>query len=68
MIRTIEEVLEEMIGANYMMTQKQINEIRHIHAAEIACTSKRIMAAYDAGRKHDREKLDEILAGGQADD
>lgn len=35
-MRTIEDVLDEMIGANYMVTQAQIKEIREIHAAELA--------------------------------
>lgn len=60
-MRTIEEVLNEMIGANYMITDAQICEIAEIHSAEIASVSERIREAYFAGRKHDRPKLEALL-------
>lgn len=66
-MRTIEEVLNEMIGASWMVTQRQINEIMQIHAAEKDANVCRIREAYEAGRKHDREGLEEIIkaAGGE---
>lgn len=61
MKRTIEEVLDEMVGANYMITAAQICEIAEIHSAEIASVNDRIREAYFAGRKHDRPKLEALL-------
>lgn len=60
-MRTIEEVLNEMIGANYMITAAQICEIAEIYSAEIASVNDRIREAYFAGRKHDRPKLEALL-------
>lgn len=47
-MRTIEDVLDEMIGANYMITQSQIQEIREIHAAELQGGTISRRAAIDA--------------------
>ena len=62
-MRTIEKVLDEMIGANWMVTQAQIMEIRAIHSGEKVSVNTRIREAYEAGRKHDRAALERILAG-----
>ena len=62
-MRTIEEVLNEMIGANYTVTNAQICEIMEIHSAEVAAVNIRIRAAYEAGRKHDKAELEKILEG-----
>lgn len=69
MKRTIEEVLDEMIGANYMITAAQIEEIREIHKCEIneALITATGLAeeAYEAGRKHDRKGFEEAVDYGR---
>lgn len=68
-MRTIEDVLDEMIGVNYMVTQAQIQEIRDIHLAETAFRlgesagrcARYASEAYEAGRKHDKQELDRIM-------
>lgn len=62
-MRTIEEVLNEMIGANYAVTNAQICEVMEIYSAEVAAVNVRIRAAYEAGRRHDRAELAKILGG-----
>ena len=66
-MRTIEEVLNEMVGANYAVTNAQICEVMEIHSAEVAAVNIRIRAAYEAGRRHDRAALEKTLEG-EADD
>ena len=66
-MRTIEEVLNEMAGANYAVTNAQICEVMEIHSAEVAAVNIRIREAYEAGRRHDRAALEKILEG-EADD
>lgn len=69
MKRTIEEVLDEMVGANYMITAAQIEEIRDIHKCEIneALITATGLAeeAYEAGRKHDRKGFEEAVDYGR---
>ena len=69
MKRTIEEVLDEMVGANYMITAAQIEEIREIHKCEIneALITATGLAeeAYEAGRKHDRKGFEEAVDYGR---
>jgi archaellum biogenesis ATPase FlaH len=62
-MRTIEEVLNEMAGANYAVTNAQICEVMEIHSAEVAAVNIRIREAYEAGRRHDRAALEKILEG-----
>ena len=62
-MRTIEEVLNEMVGANYAVTNAQICEVMEIHSAEVAAVNIRIREAYEAGRKHDKAELAKILEG-----
>ena len=66
-MRTIEEVLNEMIGVNYAVTNAQICEVMEIHSAEVAAVNIRIRAAYEAGRRHDRAELEQILKGEEDD-
>ena len=66
-MRTIDDVLNEMIGANYAVTNAQICEVMEIHSAEVAAVNIRIREAYEAGRRHDRAALEKILEG-EADD
>lgn len=69
MKRTIGEVLDEMVGANYMITAAQIEEIREIHKCEIneALITATGLAeeAYEAGRKHDRKGFEEAVDYGR---
>lgn len=52
-MRRIEDVLDEMIGFNYMITQAQIQEIREIHRIELKEAKADCQSSYEAGRKHD---------------
>lgn len=69
MKRTIEEVLDEMIGANHDVTAAQIKEIREIHKCEIneALITVTGLAeeAYEAGRKHDRNGFEAAVDYGR---
>lgn len=60
-MRTIDDVLNEMIGANYMLTQDQIREIRDIHDSERRTVKEDIRAAFEAGRKHDALEIRNLL-------
>ena len=62
---TVNEVLDDMVGVNYVITQAQIEGIR------ILCGEAQVMQrnnlrkvlnlAYEAGRKHSREEYNGIL-------
>lgn len=60
-MRTIEEVLDEMIGFNYMITRDQIREIREIHKNEKREAKDDCRKAFEAGRKHDAISIRQIL-------
>lgn len=60
-MRTIEEVFDEMIGFNYMITRDQIREIREIHKNEKREAKDDCSKAFEAGRKHDAIGIRQIL-------
>lgn len=60
-MRTIEDVLDEMIGVHYMITQDQIREIRAIHKNEKREAGSDCRKAFEAGRKHDAIAIRQIL-------
>ena len=61
---SIGEVIGDMDGANWMVTQAQCEGIRSLcqnaQAAHRNALRRVLMLAYEAGRKHDREKYNEI--------
>ena len=66
---TIDMILDEMIGANYILTQKQIKDIRTRHDLE-ARVSASILGAvarstYEAGRKSDPVEMNKLIASGR---
>lgn len=60
-MRTIEDVLEEMIGASYIMTRAQIQEIKEIHKNEKREAKSDCQKTFEAGRKHDAIGIRQIL-------
>lgn len=65
--KSVGEILDNMEGANWMVTEAQVEGIRML--CGIAQGSQRnhlrtvLNLAYEAGRKHDRVKYNEILDG-----
>lgn len=63
--RVIDGILDDMIGANYMITQQQIMDIRAQHDEEISAVNTIIEAvardAYEYGRAFDRGKMTERI-------
>ena len=67
---TIDMILDEMIGANYILTQKQIKDIRTRHDLETRVSAGILEAVarstYDAGRKSDRAEMEKLISSGRA--
>ncbi len=69
---SIKEVLDDMDGANWVITQEQVKTIRDLMETNKADYRNKMIKvvhlAYEAGRKHDtmeRQALvDEIVSGG----
>lgn len=61
---TVNEILDDMIGVNYAITELQINGIRdflELIRAEYRNSMRYIlMEAYEAGKEQDDEKYDRI--------
>lgn len=66
---TIDMILDEMIGANYILTQKQIKDIRTRHDLEARVSAGILDAVarstYDAGRKSDPVEMNKLIASGK---
>ena len=62
---TVNEVLDDMVGANYAITEEQIKGIRELcREAQVRQRNnlrKVLNLAYEAGRKHSREEYNGIL-------
>ena len=67
---TIDLILDEMIGANYILTQKQIKDIRTRHDLEARVSAGILDAVarstYEAGRKSDPVEMNKLIASGRA--
>ena len=67
---TIDMILDEMIGANYILTQKQIKDIRTRHDLEARVSAGILDAVarsvYDAGRKSDPVEMNKLIKSGRA--
>lgn len=66
---TIDMILDEMIGANYILTQKQIKDIRTRHDLEARVSAGILDAVarstYEAGRKRDPAEMNKLIASGK---
>ena len=66
---TIDLILDEMIGANYILTQKQIKDIRTRHDLEARVSAGILDAVarstYEAGRKSDPAEMNKLIASGK---
>lgn len=66
---TIDLILDEMIGANYILTQKQIKDIRTRHDLEARVSAGILDAVarstYEAGRKSDPAEMNKLIARGK---
>jgi hypothetical protein len=67
---TIDMILDEMIGANYILTQKQIKDIRTRHDLEARVSAGILDAVarstYEAGRKSDPIEMNKLIKSGRA--
>lgn len=65
----IDCILDEMIGANYILTQKQIKDIRTRHDLEARVSASILDAVarstYEAGRKSDPIEMNKLIASGK---